>query len=181
MAATINAHYFGILLLVPVCAAEGWRTLERRRIDWAMYAAIFVGMAGFLATRPFMKAAAEFKKNYYNGGAVGLHDITRAYRSIFVDYTQMRDGAAACVDGGAGGVCGGAGVGMLAGDAARGLISAAEWVLLLTLAALPFCGYLLARFVTHSIEVRYVLGAVVAISAMVAIAMSPLAAARCGV
>jgi hypothetical protein len=41
------------------------------------------------------------------------------------------------------------------------------------LAALPFCGYLLARFVTHSIEVRYVLGALVAISAMLAIAVSP--------
>jgi hypothetical protein len=52
-------------------------------------------------------------------------------------------------------------------------IPAAEWVLLLVLAALPFCGYLLARFVTHSIEVRYVLGAVIAISAMLAVAASP--------
>ena len=43
-----------------------------------------------------------------------------------------------------------------------------EWVTIGTLAALPFCGYLMAKFVTHSIEVRYVLGAVVAISAMVA-------------
>jgi hypothetical protein len=48
----------------------------------------------------------------------------------------------------------------------------AQWVLLITLAALPFGGYLLARFVTHSIEVRYVLGALVAISAMLAIAVA---------
>ncbi|MGA1982309.1 MAG: glycosyltransferase family 39 protein [Acidobacteriaceae bacterium] len=170
LAGTINAHYFGILLLVPVCAAETWRTLARRRIDWPMAAAIAVGMAGFLATRPFLRAAAEFRKNYYNGGAVGLHDITRAYRSIFVNYTQMPMSAqhvwmvalvvfaAALVWG-----C----------WCVRRRIETAEWVLVLSLAALPFCGYLLARFVTHSIEVRYVLGAVVAISAMLAIALSP--------
>jgi hypothetical protein len=184
LAGTINAHYFGILLLVPVGAAEVWRTLARRRIDLPMAAAIGVGMAGFLTTRPFLKAASEFKKNYYNGG-VGLHDITRAYRSMFVNYTEMRQSvqhvwmvalvvfAAALVWGcwraanpshgdktavkGAPSVC----------------VSSAEWVLVLTLAALPFCGYSMARWVTHSIEVRYVLGAVVAISAMLAIAVSP--------
>jgi uncharacterized membrane protein len=89
IAGTINAHYFGILLLVPVCAAESWRTLERRKIDWVVWAAIVVGMAGFVTTRPFLKAAGEFRKNYYNGGSVGLHDITRAYRTLFVDYTKM--------------------------------------------------------------------------------------------
>ena len=52
------------------------------------------------------------------------------------------------------------------------LMSGADWVLLLVLAALPFGGYLLARFVTHSIEVRYVLGALVAISAMLALAVA---------
>jgi hypothetical protein len=170
IAGTINAHYFGILLLVPVCAAEAWRTLARRKIDWAMGAAIAVGMAGFLTTRPFLKAAAEFRKNYYNGGSVGLHDITRAYRSIFVDYTQMAMSAQHLWM-----------VALVAFAAAlvwgcwrvRRGIETAEWVLVLSLAALPFCGYLLARFVTHSIEVRYVLGAVVAISAMLAIALSP--------
>jgi hypothetical protein len=170
IAATINAHYFGILLLVPVCAAEAWRTLARRRIDWPMGAAIAVGMAGFLTTRPFLKAAGEFKKNYYNGGGVGLHDITRAYRSIFVNYTQMPMSlqhiwmAALVVFATA----------LLWGCwRARLRIATAEWVLVLALAALPFCGYLLARFVTHSIEVRYVLGAVVAISVMLAIAVGP--------
>jgi uncharacterized membrane protein len=173
LAATINAHYFGILLLVPVCAAEVFRTLQRRRIDSGVCAAIVIGMAGFLTTRPFLKAAGEFRKNYYNGGTVGLHDITRAYRSIFVDYTKMPMAAqhvwmVLLVMFAAGLVWGCWRVWRT-----RELrISAAEWVLLLTLAALPFCGYLLARFVTHSIEVRYVLGAVVAISAMVAVAVS---------
>jgi 4-amino-4-deoxy-L-arabinose transferase-like glycosyltransferase len=174
LAGTINAHYFGILLLVPVCAAEAWRTLARRppvqrKIDWAMCAAIAAGMAGFLATRPFLEAAGEFRKNYYNGGWVGRHDITRAYRAIFVNYTQMAMSAqhmwmVALVVFAAALVWG-------CWRVRRG-IETAEWVLVLALAALPFCGYLLARFVTHSIEVRYVLGALVAISAMLAIAVS---------
>jgi hypothetical protein len=174
IAATINAHYFGILLLAPICAAEGFRSLQRRRMDWPVCAAICVGMTGFAATIPFLKAAAVFHKNYYNAGSVGLRDITRAYRSIFVDYTRMSLSAqhlwmvvlvafaAALVWGCAR---------QIFGREAR--IPAAEWVLMLTLAALPFCGYLLARYVTHSIEVRYVLGAVVAISAMLAVAISP--------
>jgi hypothetical protein len=173
IAATINAHYFGILLLGAVFVAEGFRTFERRRVDWGVWAAILVGMTGFLATRPFLKAAGEFRKNYYNGGSVGLHDITRAYRSIFVDYTKMpmpvqHAWMVALVVFAAGLVWGCWRVWR-----GRGLrIPAAEWVLLLALAALPFGGYLLARFVTHSIEVRYVLGAVVAISAMLAVAMA---------
>jgi uncharacterized membrane protein len=179
IALTINAHYFGILLLVPVCAAEGFRSLRQRRTDWPVMAAIYVGMAGFATTMPFLKAAGEFRKNYYNSGAVGLHDITRAYRSIFVDYTQMSMTtqhlwmvalvafAAALVWGCARQIFGR----QMRGRALR--IPAAEWVLVLTLAALPFCGYLLARLVTHSIEVRYVLGAAVAISAMLAVAISP--------
>ena len=175
IAATINTHYFGILLLAPICAAEGVRSMQRRRMDWPVVGAIYVGMAGFAATMPFLKAAGEFHQNYYNAESVGLHDITRAYRSIFVDYTPMSMTAqhlwmvllvafaAALVWGCA----------RVMRDGREVRIAAAEWVLLLTLAALPFCGYLLARLVTHSIEVRYVLGAVVAISAMVAIAVSP--------
>lgn len=171
IAATFNTHYFGILLLVPICAAEAWRTLVRRCIDWPMAASIVAGAAAIVFTRPFMKAAAEFKKHYYNGGSVGLHDITRAYRSLFVNYTQMPMSAQhlwmlALILFAAGLVWG-------CWHARRRVrIGSSEWVLILALAALPFCGYLLARFVTHSIEVRYVLGAVVALSAMLAIAVS---------
>ncbi len=175
LAATVNTHYFGILLLVPIGAAEAWRTFARRKLDWPMLAAIVAGMAGLLATRPFLLAAGAFRSNYYNGGSVGLHDITRAYRSLFVDYTRMPISAqhawiAALVLFAAALLWGCWRVART-----RALpISSAEWVLVLTLAALPFCGFLLARFVTHSIEVRYVLGALVAISAMLALALSPL-------
>jgi hypothetical protein len=183
IALTLNAHYFGILLLVPICAAEGFRTVTRRKLDGPVIAAICAGALGFLATIPFLKAAGEFKKNYYNGDAVSRHDITRAYRSIFIDYTRLSMGvqhtAAALLVIFAAALLWGCLRVALRGRREAGLretgmqIPTAEWVLILTLAALPFCGYLLARFVTHSIEVRYVLGALVAISAMVAISIAP--------
>ena len=173
VAATLNTHYFGVLLLIPIGAAELWRTLARRRLDWPMLAAIAVGASTIVFTRSLMRAAAAFRVHYYNQGRVGLHDITRAYRSIFLNYTGMplifqRTSAVALA--------------VLAialiWESCRiwrcrtPRVDGSIWVLLTVLAALPFAGYLVARFVTHSIEVRYVLGALVAISALVAMALA---------
>jgi len=173
LAAMLNTHYFAVLLLIPFAAAELWRTISRRRLDIPMLTALVAGVAGIVFTRPFMKAAGAFRTHYYNQGSVGLRDITRAYRSLIVDYTTMpialqRISAAVLV------------VLALALIAAcwrhwqRGdsRLNPALWVLLVTLAGLPFAGYLLARFVTHSIEVRYVLGALIAISALLAISLA---------
>jgi hypothetical protein len=49
----------------------------------------------------------------------------------------------------------------------------AEFVFLITLAALPFFGFLLGRFVTHTMEPRYVLGSIIGIAALLAIALAP--------
>ena len=183
IAATINAHYFGVLLLLPICAAEIFRSVQTRRMDWPVCAAIGAGMAFFATTIPFLRAANEFRKNYYNAGSVGVHDISMAYRSMFVDYTRMSMNAqhlwmvvlvvfAAALVWGNWRIAHPTHRDRTAMNGAPNFcIAAAEWVLLLVLAALPFCGYVLARFVTHSIEVRYVLGAMVAISAMLAIAI----------
>src|SRR6185312_7941062 len=48
-----------------------------------------------------------------------------------------------------------------------------ESVFVFGLAALPFFGFLLARFVTHSIEVRYVLGAIIGITVLLAVVLEP--------
>lgn len=172
--ATLNTHYFGVLLLVPLWAGEAWRTVERRRIDWPVVGALVAGMAGMAFTKPFVAGAAEFKKHYYNAGTVGLHDISRAYRTIFLDYTRMpmrvqHIAMVLLVVYAAALVCGCRRV----WRSGRPAIARPEWVAIVVLAALPFCGYLLARFVTHSIEVRYVLGAAIGLSAMTAIALSP--------
>jgi 4-amino-4-deoxy-L-arabinose transferase-like glycosyltransferase len=174
IALTLNAHYFGVLLLIPLCAAELARTIQRRRIDFPVVAAIILGMAAIIFALPFQKAAAEFRQHYYNGGTVGVRAITQSYRALFVDYTHttlstQRFAAIVFL------LC------------AFMLIAAViyrfrertlqiplpEAVFVITLAALPFFGFLLARFVTHSIEVRYVLGAIIGITVLLATVLAP--------
>src|ERR1700761_3176548 len=48
IALTLNTHYFGILVLIPLCLAELVRTIQRRRLDPPMVAAILIGMAGIV-------------------------------------------------------------------------------------------------------------------------------------
>lgn len=174
IALTLNTHYFGILILVPICIAEFARTLLRRRLDLPMIAAIVIGMAGIVFALPFQKAAGEFRKHYYNAGAISLHAISQAYRSLFVNYTteplaiQRLEAVLLVVFA----------VGLIVLCVVRlrrrtVSLPGAELVYLLTLAALPLFGVLLALFVTHSIEVRYVLSAIIAISIFFAIAVEP--------
>ena len=170
IALTLNTHYFGILLLIPLCAAELFRTLHRRRLDIPVVTAIILGMAAIVCTLPFQKAAGEFRKHYYNGGTVGFRAITQSYRSLFVDYTHtspltQRLAAIAFV------LCALALIAAIIKH--RRQLPFPESVFILTLAALPFFGFLLARFVTHSIEVRYVLGAIIGITILLAVVLAP--------
>lgn len=174
IALTLNAHYFGVLLLIPLCAAELARTLQRRRIDFPVAAAIILGMAAIIFALPFQSAAAEFRQHYYNSGAVGVRAISQAYRSLFVDYTHtplgtQRFAAVLFV------LCA---IALIAACIQRYrnrtlTLPFPESVFILVLAALPFFGFLLARFVTHSIEVRYVLGAIIGITALLAVVLAP--------
>jgi hypothetical protein len=174
IALTLNTHYFGILILIPICIAEFVRTVLRRRVDVPVVAAIIVGMAGIVFALPFQKAAGEFRKHYYNAGAISLRAVSQAYRSLFISYTTQAIAAqrveavllavfAIVLIG----VC----FRRLRGESVA--LPTAELTFLLALAALPLFGVLLAVFVTHSIEVRYVLSAIIAISIFFAIAIEP--------
>jgi 4-amino-4-deoxy-L-arabinose transferase-like glycosyltransferase len=174
VALTLNAHYFGILLLIPLCAAEISRSIQQRRIDIPVVSAIILGMAAIVFVLPFQRAAAEFRQHYYNGGTVGLRAITQSYRALFVDYThaalRTQHFAAAIFV-----LCA---VALIAGSIYRLRnrtlsLPLPEAVFAITLAALPFFGFLLARFVTHSIEVRYVLGAIIGITVLLAAVLAP--------
>jgi hypothetical protein len=174
IALTLNTHYFGILLLIPICIAEFVRTLQRRRMDIPMIGAIAFGMAGIVFALPFQRAAGEFRKHYYNAGAISLRAISQAYRSLFINYTTQPPAiqrleaillvifALALVA-----LC----IRRLRTDTIA--LPTPELTFLLALAALPLFGVLLAMFVTHSIEVRYVLSAIIAIAIFFAIAVEP--------
>ena len=174
IALTLNAHYFGILLLIPLWAAELVRSLQRRRLDWPVLFAIVLGMAAIVFALPFQKAAGQFRKHYYNGGTVGLRTLTQSYRSLFMDYThaslQTQHLLAIAFVLFAIALT----IGCLYRWKTQTLgLPHAQAVFVLVLAALPFFGFLLARFVTHSIEVRYVLGAIIGIAILIAAVLAP--------
>ena len=175
LALALNAHYFAILLLIPLYAAELARIVTRRRIDWPMIAAIAAGSAGELLTLPFQPGASEFRKHYYNAGKVTFHAITQSYRSLFLNYNDSSPRAqhiliailvAAFVA---------LAAALLVRLRAHDLdIPVAEGVFFAGLALLPFFGYLLAKYVTHSIEVRYILPAMIGLAVLIALAALPL-------
>jgi 4-amino-4-deoxy-L-arabinose transferase-like glycosyltransferase len=174
VALTLNSHFFGVLLLIPLWGAELYRSLERRRVDIPVVAAIIAGMACLAFTLPFQRAAGEFRKHYYNAGTISLHAVTQAYRSLFVDYTRtsMRTQhmAAALFVAGALALAGAFVIRWQRHDTD---LPKPEAAFLILLAGLPFFGFLLARFVTHSIEVRYVLGAIIGVTLLAVVAAVP--------
>jgi hypothetical protein len=175
IALALNTHYFAVLLLIPVCAAELARMLQRRRIDGPVVSAIVLGMAGIVLSLPFQKAIKAFRLHYYNAGHLSLRAVTQAYRSLLVDYTDtslstqhylaMLFVVVAVIF-----------LAALVLQWHTFHLPAGEAIFLLALGALPLFGFLLARFVTHSYEVRYVIGAMVAIAALLAMLLAPLLA-----
>ena len=169
----LNTHYFAVLLLVPLCGAEVFRTVHLRRADWPVAVAIVAGMAGVGLTLPFQHAAGEFRLHYYNAGSVGPHALTQSYRALFINYTDysMRTQHAIAALLAVLTLC--LLIALWRGTRVPASTRAPVRVYLFLLAMLPFAGFLLARFVTHSIEVRYVLPAVVALSLLIAMAIRP--------
>jgi hypothetical protein len=175
IALTINTHYYGVMLLVPLCAAEAFRTVQLRRMDYPVLASIVAGIAGIVFTLPFVRAAGEFHVHYYNLFSVRPRVIRLAYGAMLPDgiitynhfifllifvlvapwiwIPRLRCGKVPHIG--------------------------ADEIFLVMLAALPLFGYLLARFVTHTIEVRFVLGAVIGTSALLSIILSPLFSRKC--
>ena len=61
IALAINTHYYGLLLLAPLCAAELVRARQGRRVDIPVLLSIGAGMAGAVFLLPFLKGAAQFR------------------------------------------------------------------------------------------------------------------------
>jgi hypothetical protein len=178
IALVVNTHYFGVLLLVPLGAAELTRSLERRQLDLPVLAAMLSGILGIVLTIPFLKPAGEFRGKYYNAAVFSPEFIPRAYRDFLLHGSRTPGLATVLIL-----VLLAAAIGWAClRQARRGILTLprSEAVLLVLLAALPVLGYLLARFVTHSIEVRFVLGAIEGISVLVAVALAPVLRGRPG-
>ncbi len=131
-------------------------------------------MAGAVFLLPFLKGAAGFR-SHYQTEAVPHQAITQSYNFILLGHSAFSThtnhllaiGLALLIV-------------LVLGSCVRQMrgkslnLPDAEFVFLVTLAALPFAGFLLGRFVTHALEPRYVLGSVIGIAALLAIALAPL-------
>jgi Dolichyl-phosphate-mannose-protein mannosyltransferase len=168
----LNVHFYGVLLLAPVCGAEVVRTLVRRRLDGGMLVAIGVGMASMIATIPYIKASGEFRQHYYVT-LVSAHMMTQPYRQMMLDYTEFPKAVQTVL----------ALLILLAGAAVvwgcvrtvrRGVVSipVAEWAMVLLLVMIPVFAFVVGRLVTHALEVRHSTGAIVGISALIAISLT---------
>jgi hypothetical protein len=173
IAAAINSQYYGVLLMLPLCAGEAVRLWQRRRLDVPMLLSLGSGLAGMVFLLPFLKGAAEFRA-HYKAGNVPYQSITQTYNSlllgesIFPEHTNhvlailLALGVVLVLWGS---------IRQWRGKAQR--LPDAEFVFLLTLAAMPVFAFLLGHFVTHAMESRYAIGAILGMAALVAIALVP--------
>jgi 4-amino-4-deoxy-L-arabinose transferase-like glycosyltransferase len=165
IALALTSHYFGVLILIPVSLGELARILSRKRLDFGVLTALVLGLASVVLILPFQKALMVYRQHYYIAG-VNLHDISQGYRELFLRYTTwpipLQKLAAAIM------------VVLALTLAVAGYKRfkrraatehAYTWVALCAMALLPFFGYLFGRFVTHTMEVRYVIAALIAFAA----------------
>ena len=172
IAVAINTHYYGVLLLAPLCAAELVRARQGRRLDIPVILSIGAGMAGAVFLLPFLKGGAEFRTNF-QPGADSHQAIAHSYNFILLGHVAFSTHTNHLLA---------IGLALLTvlvlGSCVRQMRSKtlnlpyAEFAFLVSLAALPFFGFLLG-FGTHAMEPRYVLGSVIGIAALLAIALAP--------
>ncbi len=175
IALTINLHYFGVLVLVPLCIAEVVRTVQRRQMDLPLAGALALGAAGIALVLPFYPATARYGLHYYADGTVTPHTLTLCYRVLFLSDKQFGSSMQRAVM-----------TLLVLGMAtlfARFIllrrrrqidVPLNELVLMLCIAALPFFGYMLAVAATHTMAIRYVFPAVFGFSVVIACSVSPL-------
>jgi hypothetical protein len=172
LALTLNVHFYGVLVLIPICGAELVRTVSRRRLDGWMLVAIAMGTASLEATIPYVKASGEFKRHYY-AAPILAHMLTQPYRQMILDYTtypQIVQTVLALL------------ILLVGGLVVWGCVHAvrrrmvampvAEWAMVLLLVLMPVFAFALGRLVTHALEVRHSIGAIVGISVLFAIAIA---------
>ncbi|WP_419804645.1 glycosyltransferase family 39 protein [Terriglobus sp.] len=170
IALAITSHYFGLLILLPVSAGELVRTVQRRRFDWPVVGTLAAGLASVALILPGKAALQPYQRHYYTS-SVNLHNVSQGYRELFVRYNTWPVPLQR--------VCAAmlalltvwllwAMVRRLRQGAAKNEPSA-FWAAMLALAVLPFFGYLFGKFVTHTMEVRYVIAALIPFAVSIAL------------
>ena len=168
----INVQYYGLLILVPLFAAELVRTIVNRRIDWPVWTALCAGACGTLLLLPTLGAARVFLPHRWDPAGATLDNVSRAYFMAMPHFTVDHNSPGWLMV--AFGVfC----LILLLGCVLNFRIwlereILPEAVLVGSLMALPIFGFLLA-LVTHALEPRYLVCTVLGVSSFVAVTLSP--------
>ncbi len=65
VAGAVSSHYLAVLLLIPIGVGELSRTIMRRRLDLAIWAALLTGLTPLLAYLPLLQATQVYKANFW--------------------------------------------------------------------------------------------------------------------
>jgi hypothetical protein len=168
----INTHYYGALVLVPLCFAELWMSWHDRRSDWRVSLAIALGATGIAFALPFMKGAEQFRSHFYDpvgqpSRILDAYAVALPFMSIRLPYIQLAPLALLSLSLSNG-------ITLLSRKTRTQSLLFAETILLIAFFAFPILGYLLALFVTHTFEERFVLGSIIGSSAIFALGIDPL-------
>ncbi len=178
LALTLNVHFYGVLLLIPLWGAELLRTVQRRRMDYGVVGSLVAGMATMVFTLPYVKSSGEFKKHYY-AGPVSAHMLTQPYRQMLMNYSSFPHAVQTALAGVL--VLGAAIVVWSCVRSVRGGVLAAEmpeYAVVLLLVLMPVFAFVLGKLVTHALEVRHSIGAVIGIVTLIAVALTPVLQSR---
>jgi hypothetical protein len=179
-------HYYGVLLLVPLCVAEAARSLRRKKVDLSVLVSILVGAASTAFLLPFVRAASEFRKYYYASlnsltptaifksylSVLALHPFASVprddvkYHLIFLNRAAFAAILLVIV--------------IAAAAAAYRLVKGYRQatdpavLFLVTLSLLPCFGFVVARFTSHVLEARFVCPFVIGLAGLVGMSIESL-------
>ncbi len=168
LAMAVNAHYFGILVLLPLTAAELARIAQRRRIDRGVLCAIAFGYLSVAAILPFRKAILVYQTHYWTTNPVLLRSIPHYYVVLLLDRGGIQTHRIATL---ALIVLLPLAVWTIAVRLVRTRVMLpGELVALIVLALIPATGTALGVFVTHTFQPRYVVEGVLGVGLLMVLA-----------
>jgi hypothetical protein len=161
LAAGVWTHYYFVLILLPLIAGEGVRTLRQRTVDLPMLIAFAAGMAPLLALLPQIQAARGFTSGFWSAPEAALLadfvqqlllPVSLLALPVAASLAALRTFSSVPP------------IGSPPGEAVTHGFLVEEIATMLSLLALPFVGFGLALLVTGAFHGRYVLPAVLGVA-----------------
>jgi hypothetical protein len=162
----IACHYYAVLLLIPIAAAEVSRFLRRRQPRWPVWIGTGVALAPALVCWPLIASAREYSAGFFAPPSLRtvLDSVQSTISPLLVPLLVMLVVVSA--------------VRVFGGLSDREAYSATaadeqdEWVLAATLVTLPLLAYACAVVWTHALVARYYLPWTLGFSILVTITIA---------